>query len=303
MELLHYKEFLAIVETKSFEKAAEQLFTTQSTLSKHIAKMERELYVKLFDRSARRVQLTEAGQQFLPYAQQMLRLEGEYLAVLRAYQPQAACELNIGAVFDLVAYRINTLLADFQQAHPDIRLHIYNDSPIIARRRLLEGKTELAFLRYSPDRDEMGEFSILPYTQDQLVAVCAAQDPLAQQRQISLQALENRAVLGFPEQSFMQNLILTACAEAGFVPKISFSTGNTENLIALSAQGLGVSLLMKKMVLHSEHTGICVLDIVPPSICNIDICSVKGRRLSPAAQLFLRYLKQRLPNGGAGPAC
>ncbi|EFD01078.1 transcriptional regulator, LysR family, partial [Hungatella hathewayi DSM 13479] len=68
MNTTYFKDFLTIAELGSYEKAAEELYTTQSTLTKHIQKLESELGTTLFDRTSRSVRLNECGKIFLPYA-------------------------------------------------------------------------------------------------------------------------------------------------------------------------------------------------------------------------------------------
>ena len=72
MELNHVKEFIALTKTENYLEAAENLFTSQSSLSKHIKSLEAELGTTLFDRTTRQVKLNEAGKVFLKYAQHLI---------------------------------------------------------------------------------------------------------------------------------------------------------------------------------------------------------------------------------------
>lgn len=78
MDSQYYQEFLTLVETKNFWEASERLFIGESSLSKHISRMEMELGVKLFDRSSRRVELTKYGKLFIPFAEQIVRAQASY---------------------------------------------------------------------------------------------------------------------------------------------------------------------------------------------------------------------------------
>ena len=71
-KLNHVKEFIALTKTENYLEAAENLFTSQSSLSKHIKSLEAELGTTLFDRTTRQVKLNEAGKVFLKYAQQLV---------------------------------------------------------------------------------------------------------------------------------------------------------------------------------------------------------------------------------------
>lgn len=76
MELNHVKEFIALTKTENYLEAAENLFISQSSLSKHIKSLEAELGTTLFDRTTRQVKLNEAGKVFLKYAQQLIDMSG-----------------------------------------------------------------------------------------------------------------------------------------------------------------------------------------------------------------------------------
>lgn len=86
MELSYIKEFIVLAEYKNFSKAAEELYISQPTLSKHIQAMERELGGKLFNRSTHGVSLTEFGELFLPFAIRISDVQNEYESVLQSYK-------------------------------------------------------------------------------------------------------------------------------------------------------------------------------------------------------------------------
>lgn len=77
MNTENLKEFIVLAETKNFWEASERLYMNQSTLSKHIKNLESELGISLFTRTTRRVELTNYGRIFLPYAKSVIRSEFE----------------------------------------------------------------------------------------------------------------------------------------------------------------------------------------------------------------------------------
>ncbi len=78
MKIQSMREFITLSELKNFNYAAEKLFLSQPTLSRHIKELEEELGVTLFSRSTRRVELTEYGLYFLPFAKRIVSAEDEY---------------------------------------------------------------------------------------------------------------------------------------------------------------------------------------------------------------------------------
>lgn len=80
------REFITLAELRNFNLAAERMFLSQPTLSRHIKDLEDELDVQLFERSTRRVELTEGGEYLLPYAKRIVKAEDEYNEGLSAYR-------------------------------------------------------------------------------------------------------------------------------------------------------------------------------------------------------------------------
>ena len=86
MNTEYLKEFVVLAETKNFWEASDRLYMNQSTLSKHIKSLENELGVDLFLRTTRRVELTNYGQTFLPYAKSITHFEFEGISAIRSLQ-------------------------------------------------------------------------------------------------------------------------------------------------------------------------------------------------------------------------
>ncbi len=89
MKLHHIREFLVLSQYKNYNVAAKHLFMSQPTLSRHIKEMEEELGVSLFDRSTRRVELTECGVFLVPYAKRIVSAENQYLEGIAARRKNA----------------------------------------------------------------------------------------------------------------------------------------------------------------------------------------------------------------------
>lgn len=290
MNLQAFREFLAIIQYGGFKKAAEELYITQSSLSKHIRKMESELGVSLFDRSGRRTTLTQAGTLLVPYAEQIVNLETQYSAALRSYAVNAQYTLNIGTVHDIAAYNISDIFVQFQQSYPSIQLNISSQSPILVNQNLLNGTFDLAFYRYRPD-DDLDGLSIIPFTDDRLVAVCTDDHPLAGCRSVPLSALKNERLIGFQKDTFMSNFVLKSCLKSGFDPTFSMYSQQTKNQIILASHGMGSCLVMQKVAQRNMQPNVVMVDIDPPHLCRIDLCYLKGHKLSPAAQKFIQFVQ------------
>ena len=145
MNTENLKEFIVLAETKNFWEASERLYMNQSTLSKHIKNLESELGISLFTRTTRRVELTNYGRIFLPYAKSVIRSEFEGLSAIRRLQNIENGLLTIGVIPSMPQYHITQFLTDFQKAYPQTSIRITEDDPVNLMQYLEDEKCELIF--------------------------------------------------------------------------------------------------------------------------------------------------------------
>lgn len=122
MDISRFGEFAILAQSRTFLDAAELLFMSQSTLSKHIMAMERELGCNLIDRSQRHVTLTAQGEALLPYAQKIATLQHRYLAAIQIAADEPLERITVGSIPIMAPYGITDAVIDFQQANPRIPL-------------------------------------------------------------------------------------------------------------------------------------------------------------------------------------
>lgn len=123
MEFRHLRSFQAVVRYDGFHRAAEQTGYSQSSITAHIKMLEEELQTPLFDRLGRGIYLTEAGQQFLPYAQAISRLYEEGEQKVRHTTPYTGA-LTIGAAESLLNYWLPPTLEAFRTTYPEAALRM-----------------------------------------------------------------------------------------------------------------------------------------------------------------------------------
>jgi DNA-binding transcriptional LysR family regulator len=124
MQLRHLKTFMAVASTLNVTRAAEQVHLAQSSVSEQIQALEADLGTALFDRSRRRLQLSEAGQRLLEYAGDLLALVDEARAAVADAASLSTGMLTIGALETLCANWLPPLLATYQAGHPTVRLQV-----------------------------------------------------------------------------------------------------------------------------------------------------------------------------------
>ncbi len=285
METDYLKEFMVLSETGNYLQAAEELFISQSSLSKHIKALEIELGVPLFNRTPRKVELTSYGQSFLKCAQQIVDIQYSFQRDLANQLDEKQQTLRIGSIPLMAPYRITDIIMKYQRENEHCTINLLEEESFTLKELLRKNKCDLAFIREEGDTDE--EFARFPYTSDHLVAILPSTHPLAKRSTLRLEELRDENFLLLQPDSLLYSISTTACQKAGFTPNIAYTGKRAENIMDLVEKGMGVSLLMEKPILSLATPKVSIIDVTPTVSTNIYIYYKKNIPLSSAAKKFL----------------
>lgn len=300
MEISYFREFVILAETQNYWAAAERLFIGQSSLSKHIKTLEKSLGAPLFDRTSRRVELTDFGKLMLPYAQSVAKLQYEYEAAAFNYLHEENEVLNVASIPAMAHYGITDLLIRFQLDFPTVRVNTHEADTLDVRERLLDRRCDLAFFRDSVaylehDPDKEAQLTKIPFFHDMLVAVLPRDHPLAGEKSLELRQLADEYFTFIKEGSMPYTLCMRACREAGFIPQVLFTSHNLEALLDMVSKGSCVSLLFAGHVQFPHDVAFpdgrpfAVVPVTPEIQTTVYLGHLKNTPLSPAAAHFVEY--------------
>ncbi|TVQ16324.1 MAG: LysR family transcriptional regulator [Leptolyngbya sp. DLM2.Bin15] len=263
-ELRQICYFLAVVQSNNnFTEAAKRLGIKQPPLSQRIQALEESLstdqktvVVKLFDRSKRPIELTEAGQAFLIEAQQaLIHLDRAVSHARQASQGEIG-RLIIGMNNSIANTILPEIVQLFQERFPKVGLElrevtIQQEIQMIKNRQL-----DVIFQRSPSFAQNDPALSYHPILEEYFVVALPVSHALAKQAKIPLQALANDAII-LPSLDVLPfyERIVTLCREAGFEPSINRTVTATGvvTLLSLVAAGAGVSILPNHVqTLHRE---------------------------------------------------
>ncbi len=295
MELKYITEFVTLVDAGKFSEAAERLYISQSSLSKHMKTLEEELGVPLFERETKRkVQLSSYGKLYLPYAEQISILHHEYLTLQKKQQREAAATLNIGSIPAMAQYRITDLLAEFQKKMTGVILNVEELESALSVEKVLQGRLDFAFVReHAPQAED--SLCRLHFSSDVLCAVLPAGHRLANQSVLSLAQLENEDFLLLQDSSFMYEMCILECERVGIVPNIVHTGSRGENIVNMVAQGRGVALLTRQPIAGLQSDKVRVVNIEPAIETEINLVYARHAQLSKEAKKFLSFFQQQFP--------
>lgn len=291
MDISRFGEFVILAQSRTFLDASELLFMSQSTLSKHIAGMERELGCTLIDRRQRNVTLTAHGTALLPYAQKIATLQHRYIAALQSDIDEPLERITVGSIPIMAPYGITDAVVDFQQANPSYSIELIEGEGDELKKMLLREEIDLAFIR--DDSASEPEFKKVPFATDCLVAVLPPDHPLAMRGSVSIDDLIDENFLMLPQGSFVSRLALSLCSAAGFSPRVTFTGKRAENIISLVARGAGISLLMRKPSESLAEDKVALVDIEPSATSEVKLYLKRNRTQPKAVISFIGYLPYR----------
>lgn len=243
MELRHLRYFVAVAEELHFGRAAARLHIAQPPLSQQIRQLEEELDVLLFQRTKRRVELTEAGRAFLVEARRTLaQSEQAVLAAQQAHRGETG-RLTIGFVGTAAYQMLPQILHRFRSDFPDVTLTLREMPTHRLQDALASGEIDVALLRSNVRNKRFHSETLL---QEPLVVALAKTHPLvAEKGGVTIQSLAEEPFVMFPREVNTQlfDQIMTLCQQAEFSPQIVQEAINLQTVLGLVGVGLGVSIL------------------------------------------------------------
>lgn len=287
MEWNEVRTFLAVAETRSFSRAAEALHLTQPAVSKRIQSLETSLGVALFDRVGKRVHLTDAGRLLEPRASALLHSVRDTQTLLRNLHARVDGRLRLATSHHVGLHRLAPVLRAFSQRYADVELDIRFMDSEEAHTLVESGEVELAVVTLDPS----GEISLSARTlwADPLEFVVAADHPLANARNITIEALGQWPAILPDLRTYTGRIVAAHFASAGVEIRTAMTTNYLETIGMLVGIGLGWSVLPRTLV----QTPVTRAD-VDCKLLGRDLGFVvnPARTLSNAARTFIDVLGQ-----------
>ncbi|HYY31386.1 MAG TPA: LysR substrate-binding domain-containing protein [Chthoniobacterales bacterium] len=256
MELRHLRYFVAVAEALSFTKAAENLHLAQPSLTRQIKDLETEIGVQLFDRSGKRITLTQEGEYFLLEARRILAECAQSVQTVRRLSQGEASQLNIGYIANIYHDLLPATLGAFRKKCPRTALNLFDLTPAEQFRALDERRIDLGFV-CSRARSTRSDLHWACVGHDIVLAAVAAGNPLAKKTKIDLKDLEPLFFVGMSEKTYpgSNEWLINACREAGFTPRIVQGADREAAVISFVAAGLGVALVPEQ-IRRLPHEGV-----------------------------------------------
>jgi DNA-binding transcriptional LysR family regulator len=240
MEIRHLRHFLAVAEELHMGRAAHRLGMTQPPLSQSIARLEKELGVKLFDRANRRLTLTRAGEVFLPDAKASVRHADMARLLARATEHGEAGDVRIGFVSAALYEQVPRLLSRLRKTHPHIRARLTELSTNEQLAALADGALDIGFAH--PPLAAGDRLDAFQLPTENLVAVVPDDGSTDA---VTLADIACRGLILFPESQgpTLHARIMDTFTKAGLHVRVVQEATRALTMLSLVSAGLGMALL------------------------------------------------------------
>jgi LysR family transcriptional regulator, transcription activator of glutamate synthase operon len=219
MDLRQLRSFVAVAEESQFTRAAERVGIKQSSLSAQIRSLEREIGLPLFDRTTRRVAITDAGALLLDRARVLLAGIDDATSELRRMGGLLVGRVRIGLTTTTGAIDVINLLAAFHAEHPGVDLSVVEDISVRLAKQLREDRLDVGILSVIPDH-EMAGLELLTLASEPLVLVVAPGHPLALHQHVGVDELAGMPLVLPPRGATIRSTVDDAARARGITLQI-----------------------------------------------------------------------------------
>lgn len=288
----HLMYFLVAADTKNFTIAAEQMFVTQSTLTKAMNNLETALGVPLFEKRGRNIRLTNYGEVFY---EDLKKVTGDLSVSIRKLHDMIDLKsgtISISGSYTMCAEYLPHKIRKFTGEHPEIDFSIKYTGTGLILKQIAEGTTELGFCgdydSYSKQYEMIERYKV---KEEELIVIVPPQSTFAAGGEIEdFSVFEHEPFIVNSRSNTGTNYVLNRiCKEAGFSPRIAFESHDDHTMIGMVASGLGIAVVANSPSLLVNK--VVPLHFANPPVKNQYMVYNKQREISPLVKSFIEFIR------------
>ncbi len=285
--------FAAVYRLRKLSAAAVQLFVTQSAVSVLIRQLEDGLGVRLFERTTRSLQPTQAAHEAQVIAERILRDLDGLTSGFRDVRELRRGQISLVMTPTLAGMLLPLVVETFARAHPQIRLMVSDCAPDQFLQRIVGEHVDFGIGTPEHAGDEVQQQTLV---RDHLALVCLPSHPLARRRKVRWSDLRDQEVItGRPGYGVRQLVDLSA-AGAGVELRVAGEVSFQSTALWMVRSGLGAAIMPSAYARQSPEGGLVTQVLHEPKVPrDIYIVTKRGRNLSPACEAFLAALRAANP--------
>jgi DNA-binding transcriptional LysR family regulator len=292
VEIRQLRAFIAIAESGTFTAGALRVHVTQAAISMQIRQLETEIGARVFVRAPRHVILTEAGEQLLHRARQILR---EHDAALEEIAELAGAErgrLRIGSASAMVLTdQLPGILNELRRQHPRAEISVTSGTSESLVEQIVAGELDIAFVSLPVDVRGVQTERL---SEDQLVAIASPKHKLAKQKTISAYTLAGEKLILGERGGNTRRLIDQFFAQAGVTLKVAMELSRQAAIRRMVEEDMGVGIVPVRSVKEEVEKGRLIRWWIEGAQINweLGLAQLSGGYESPIMQKFIALARK-----------
>jgi LysR family transcriptional regulator, benzoate and cis,cis-muconate-responsive activator of ben and cat genes len=237
--------FVAVAENLNFTKAADSMYISQPTLSRHIADLERILGAALLERNTRSVSLTPLGKQFLIEARQIVNKYDTLMDRITGLASGLSGSLTVGYLEEFTQNILPEAIKTFQKRCPLVEFHLKDLNLLETKEAISNGDIDMGFVISHTEPQKDSTLQSISVVRGEVELVVGKDHPLACYDIISPLALEKEKIITFDavQTPELRESITKMCVQYGFLPNFIEGDHSPGAIFLLVQAGLGVTIL------------------------------------------------------------
>jgi DNA-binding transcriptional LysR family regulator len=294
MTLNQLRAFLTVAALGTFTAAAEELKMTQPSISELIKRMEQHYGLKLFTRAPRRLTLTSAGTELLPFANQAVAAADGADRALRSLKSLAGGVATFGLLRNANFYFLSQLLETFHERYPDVRLRIIGLNSVEVAEAVTSGALEAGLVVLPIDAEDL---TITPLIRDEVVFVSA--DPARTTRPVTINDLAAADLILYDAHYGWRDPTRRQLAERAQLEGITLSAlievEHVESALSIVARGGGDTIVSRAVATSRVFPeNLHIVGFAEPLYDTIAMVQRRDTVLSPATREIARLARRML---------
>lgn len=281
------QSFLQVAALGSFTRAAEKLHTMQPALSQQVRDLEAELGIRLFDRTTRRVELTEGGVEFRNIAAKII--EDLEAAARNAHDlaERKRGRVVVAAPPLLAAAVVPRAIADFRRQYPGLSVRLIDARSDQIVELVRSGQVDCGIGTFHAGEEGITS-SVL--ARDSLMVFCPSRHPLARRRAVSWQELDGLTLVTLTRDSGIRLLVEVGFEAARIKLVPAYEVAQITTALAMVEEDLGIAVLPTYAWAGARALNISAAPLEPAIARDISLITRAGRSIAPAVATFTRFL-------------
>lgn len=281
--------FVAIVKHGSMTEASNRLYISQPTISKAIQDIETELGMSLFDRNKKKIALTDAGKVFFDQCEEILRRHSELPNDLKNMVGMRQGHIKIGLPPIMDAGKLMAIIKDFHDLYPKITFQLIESGSRTIESRLIQNEIDVGITVLPTESDHFDNFNFIS---ESLCLVVHENHSLASSQAVSLKELKSENFIMFNEDFYLNEIITSACKNAGFIPDIISKTSQWNFIEEMIDRELGICIMPESVAKLLKSSSVTIEIEEPILEWRLGVIWNKDKYMNFITKEWLKFFQQ-----------